>query len=355
VTAAPTKSQIRRWRGYLAAERAERAIYQDLAERREGGERDILLGLAEAERRHEQHWLDLLGEHQHPAPRADGRTRALGFLAQHLGFLFVLALAQRAEGRSPYDDDSDATVQMAADERIHGEVLRGLAARGRTQLSGSFRAAVFGANDGLVSNLALVLGIGATGAPPQVVLFTGFAGLLAGALSMGAGEYVSVKSQRELLAASRPDPGAQTALPHLDVDANELALVYRARGMTQADAETHAREVLSTLHLDADVPPEEFDPDEAVGSPWNAAISSFLFFASGALIPVLPYLFGATGYVAVVIASALVGLALLVTGAIVGILSGTSPLKRALRQLAIGFGAAGATYALGLAFHATGI
>ena len=75
----------------------------------------------------------------------------------------MLALAQRAEGRSPYDDDSDATVQMAADERIHGEVLRGLAARGRTRLSGSFRAAVFGANDGLVSNLALVLGIGATG------------------------------------------------------------------------------------------------------------------------------------------------------------------------------------------------
>jgi VIT1/CCC1 family predicted Fe2+/Mn2+ transporter len=352
---APTNAQIRRWRGYLAAERAERDIYQGLAERREGRERDILLGLADAERRHEQHWLDLLGEHQHPAPRADARTRFLGFLAKHLGFLFVLALAQRAEGRSPYDDDQDATVQMAADERIHGEVLRGLAARGRTQLSGSFRAAVFGANDGLVSNLALVLGIGATGAPPQVVLFTGFAGLLAGALSMGAGEYVSVKSQRELLAASRPDPESQTALPHLDVDENELALVYRARGMGQTDAEAHAREVLSTLHLDADTPPDELDPDEAVGSPWKAAISSFLFFASGALIPVLPYLFGATGYAAVAIASALVGLALLGTGAVVGILSGASPLARALRQLAIGFGAAAATYLLGLAFGATGI
>lgn len=355
MTSAPTKTQIRRWRRYLAAERAEREIYQDLAQRREGRERDILLGLADAERRHEQHWLDLLGDHQHPAPRADARTRFLGFLAKRLGFLFVLALAQRAEGRSPYDDDQDATVQMAADERIHGEVLRGLAARGRTQLSGSFRAAVFGANDGLVSNLALVLGIGAAGAAPQVVLFTGFAGLLAGALSMGAGEYVSVKSQRELLAASRPDPESQTALPNLDVDANELALVYRARGMNQDEAEAHAREVLSTLHLEADAPPEELDPDEAVGSPWKAAYSSFLFFASGALIPVLPYLFGLAGYPAVAIAAALVGLALLGTGAIVGVLSGTSPLSRALRQLAIGFGAAAATYLLGLLFNASGI
>ncbi|AYF97445.1 VIT1/CCC1 transporter family protein [Protaetiibacter intestinalis] len=349
----PTPAQIRRWRRYLAAERAEREIYRDLAERREGREREILLGLADAELRHEQHWLELLGEHQLPAPRPDLRTRLLGFLAKRLGFLFVLALAQRAEGRSPYDDDSDATERMAADERIHGEVLRGLAARGRTQLSGSFRAAVFGANDGLVSNLALVLGIGATGASPQVVLFTGFAGLLAGALSMGAGEYVSVKSQRELLAASRPDPESQSALPHLDVDANELALVYRARGMGQTDAEEHARQVLATLHLDSDAPPEELDPDEAVGSPWKAAISSFLFFASGAFIPVVPYLFGMTGLGAVALAASLVGIALLGTGAVVGILSGTSPLLRALRQLAIGFGAATATYLLGLLFGAT--
>ena len=126
---------------------------------------------------------------------------------------------------------------MAADERIHGEVLRGLAARGRQRLSGTFRAAVFGANDGLVSNLALVLGIGATGVDATTILFTGLAGLLAGALSMGAGEYVSVRSQRELLQSTQPDPESQSALPHLDVDANELALVYRARGMQPPEAE----------------------------------------------------------------------------------------------------------------------
>ena len=121
--------------------------------------------------------------------------------------MFVLALAQRAEDRSPYNADPDATLTMAADERIHGEVVRGLASRGRNRLSGSFRAAVFGANDGLVSNLSLILGIGASGVATHIILLTGLAGFLAGALSMGAGEYVSVRSQRERLEASTPVPG----------------------------------------------------------------------------------------------------------------------------------------------------
>lgn len=354
VTRVPSRaSQVRRWRKYLADERAEAAVYRELADRKTGEERAILLGLAEAEGRHEQHWLALLGGDA-GSLRTDLRTRVLVALARHFGSLFVLALAQRAEARSPYDDDADATDQMAADERIHGEVVRGLAARGRTRAAGSFRAAVFGANDGLVSNLALVLGIGAVGVPPATVLFTGIAGLLAGALSMGAGEYVSVRSQRELLEASRPDPASQAALAHLDVDANELALVYRARGMSKKDATAHAARVLSTHHLDSDaVDVAGADPTEGVGSAWSAAISSFLFFASGALIPVLPYIAGAAGLPAVFIAAGAVGLALVGTGAVVGVLSGASPLKRALRQLAIGFGAAGATYALGLLFGAT--
>lgn len=350
----PARGQIRRWRRYLADERAEAAVYRALGERKHGAEQQILYGLAEAEKRHEAYWLALLGPAAEPSPRTSLWTRLLVFLAGHFGTVFVLALMQRAEGRSPYADDVDATEQMAADERIHGEVLRGLAARGREQLSGSFRAAVFGANDGLVSNLALVLGIGATGVSNQTVLFTGVAGLLAGALSMGAGEYVSVRSQRELLQSTRPDPAAQSALPHLDLDANELALVYRARGMTSEEAEMHAHQVLKTLELDADSPAASgADPHEAVGNAWGAALSSFCFFASGALIPVLPYLLGASGFVAIAIAAVLVGLALLSTGAVVGVLSGASPGKRALRQLGIGYGAAAATYLLGLVFGAT--
>ena len=373
----PTPAQLRRWRRNLADERAEAAVYRDLASRRTGEEREILLALAEAERRHETHWLTLLGDDVGRPLRGDWRTRVLGWLARRFGSVFVLALAQRAEARSTYGDDAEATPQMAADERIHEEVVRGLAMRGRQRMSGTFRAAVFGANDGLVSNLALVLGIGASGVPTGTVLVTGLAGLLAGALSMGAGEYVSVRSQRELLEASRPDAAAAASLAHLDVAANELALVYRARGMSADDAQTRADVVLASLaeyeqqqavsgallrtsttlptadapHTDA--PLVERDEHETVGTAWAAAASSFCFFASGALVPVLPYLLGATGFTAVAWSAGLVGLALLGTGSVVGLLSGTSPLLRALRQLAIGYGAAAATYVLGLAFGTT--
>lgn len=347
----PRKSDLRRWRQYLADEKAEAAVYRDLASRRSGEERQILLALSEAEGRHAAHWQELLGDQAGRGRKGDIRTRMLGLLARTFGSVFVLALAQRAEARSPYDGDADATPAMAADERIHGEVVRGLAARGRNRLSGSFRAAVFGANDGLVSNLALVVGVGAAGVAPHVVLLTGVAGLLAGSLSMGAGEYVSVRSQRELLDASAPDPAANTALPHLDVNANELMLVYRARGMSVEEAKARADAVLADHSL-ASFAAAEVDEYEAVGTGMHAAVSSFSFFASGAVIPIIPYLFGLSGIPAAVIAAGLVGLALLGTGAVVGLLSGGPPLRRALRQLAIGYGAATVTYLLGLAFGA---
>ena len=334
-------------------------MYRDLANRRAGEERQILLALAEAEGRHEQHWRQLLGDDIGTPRRGALRTRFLGLLARRFGSVFVLALAQRAESRSPYEADVDATNAMAADETVHEEVVRGLAARGRKRLSGSFRAAVFGVNDGLVSNLALVLGIGATGVPAATIMFTGLAGLLAGALSMGAGEYVSVRSQRELLEASTPAVPAKSVLSHLDLAANELTLVYRARGMNEDDAESYARGVLATAY--AETAPIEavtgstpkLDEHESVGTGSGAALSSFCFFASGALLPVLPYLLGMSGYAAMIVATVLVGVALLATGAVVGLLSGGPPLKRALRQLTIGLGAAVITYLLGLAFGTT--
>lgn len=343
-------ADVRRWRRLLAAERAEAAVYRDLALRRSGEEREILLALAEAERRHEQHWQALLGDQVGRPEHSDLRTRVLAFLARRFGTVFVLALAQRAEARSPYETDADATQTMAADERIHEEVVRGLATRGRSRLSGTFRAAVFGANDGLVSNLALVIGISASGASNRLVLLTGLAGLLAGALSMAAGEYVSVRSQRELLEVSAPNPDTGSVLAHLDLDANELALVYRARGMPADDAERLA------AHQLADRDPRDAaetlaptgDQLEAVGTGWRAAVSSFGFFASGAVLPVLPYLAGLEGRTAVLVATVLVGMALVATGAVVGLLSGGPPLRRALRQLAIGYGAAAVTYGFGL-------
>ena len=353
---ARSSEAMRRWRRRLAAEREEARVYRNLAAHRSGEEREILVGLAEAEERHAEHWMQLLGDDIGRPRGGQLRMRLLALLARGFGSVFVLALAQRAETRSPYRFDADATPAMAADERVHEEVVRGLAARGRARVSGTFRAAVFGANDGLVSNLSLVLGVAGAGADTATVLLTGLAGLLAGALSMAAGEYVSVRSQRELLGASTPDTrDAHLVLRQLDLDTNELALVYRARGIPAEEARRRADAALRS-----DDPVRSFSTDdpggerhELVGTGLGAAVSSFVFFASGAAVPVLPFLFRMEAVGALVVAAVLVGLALLLTGAAVGLLSGGPPVRRALRQLAIGTGAAATTYGLGLLFGAT--
>lgn len=368
---------VRTWQRHLANERLEERVYRSLARGRSGEEAEILTQLADAEHRHQAHWTALLGARAEKRRMPSIGTLILAVLGRVFGSIFVLALAQQSETRSPYATDRFATKQMAADEQIHAEVVRALAEKSRSRLSGSFRAAVFGANDGLVSNLALVLGVAAAGLTSGQVLLTGISGLLAGALSMAAGEYVSVRSQRELLEASAPDPESARALPHLDIDANELALVYRARGLETGEAEARAQRHIAAARAaairrpigrarddlalaDGHDPAAELlrsdagdDEHEELGTGIGAALASFCFFASGAFIPLIPYLLGAEGMTAVVIAAGLVGAALLFTGGVVGVLSGRAPLPRALRQLAIGLGAAAATYLLGLAFGTT--
>ncbi len=357
----PHRAQIRRWRRYLAEEISEARIYAALAERTEGEEAEILRKVAQAELRHQNHWRSLLGQHAYPEPRPSVSARFLELLAKNFGSVFVLALAQRAEGRSPYAEDPDATEAMAADEAIHEEIIRALSTQGREKLSGNFRAAVFGANDGLVSNAALIMGVGATGASSSMVLFSGVAGLLAGALSMAAGEFVSVRSQRELLDASRPTQVTLDVAQDLDIHQNELELIYKARGMSEEAARHRAMERFGYFTCDCD-PSLSFQlgaedegpkPHNALGSDVGAAASSFSFFASGALIPLLPYLLSLSGPLAIVVSMALVGFALIITGGVVGLLSGASPLKRGARQLAIGYGAALLTFLLGVLFNTT--
>lgn len=354
----PSPAQIKRWRRYLADEESEARIYRYLARRAEGTDREILLQVAEAEKRHQQHWRDMLGEHADVHVRPSMQSLVLQFLAKNFGSVFILAMAQRAESRSPYAEDPDATEEMAADEAIHEEIIRALATSGREKLSGNFRAAVFGANDGLVSNLALTMGITASGASSSMVLLSGIAGLLAGALSMAAGEFVSVRSQRELLDASQPTQVTLRVAHDLDLDSNELELIYRARGMEPEAAHHRAMERFG--YLDCDCDPslshrEEEDREEnvALGTDIGAAAASFAFFASGALVPILPYIFGLSGVFAMVVSLLFVGAALGFTGGVVGLLSGASPLKRGVRQILIGFGAAFVTYLLGLAFGTT--
>lgn len=404
--AAPSEEQLERWRRYLANERSEAAVYKTLAARQKNPEdREILSKIAEAESRHQRYWRDKLGDQLGSPRKADFNTRLLGFLAKVFGSVFTLALMQSAESRSPYLADEDASDQLAMDEKVHAEVVRGLATRSRERMSGTFRAAVFGVNDGLVSNLALVLGVLGSGVGSTVVLITGVSGLLAGALSMAAGEFISVKSQNELLGASTPQTSSSAMAANVDVEANELALVFRARGMSEAEAQYKADQLFARIshsaesyaesfggggHSPENPGPENHNPEnpglenssaenpstesagpenlntevrggEATedeefaeahtpGGAWEAAISSFCFFAGGALLPILPFIFGASTTLGAVIAVVLVSLALLITGAVTGILSGKPPAWRGLRQLLIGLGAAGITYLLGLAF-----
>lgn len=339
-----------RYRRRLAQEQHAAAVYRALAAKRTGEDREILLALARAEERHAAHWSAMLHPEE-PAASPGWRTRLFGWLARRLGSLVVLGLVQRAEAAGDYDADAEATPAMAADERVHALVVAELAQRQRARASGWFRAAVFGANDGLVSNFSLVAGMAGAGTSSEIILLTGLAGLLAGALSMAAGEYVSVRSQRELLDATADVLDPATLATLRDHEAHELALVFRARGLSPEEAEQRAEALLGQPD-DPAAGPELEAGEDVVGSAGAAAGSSFVAFATGAVVPVLPF-FVTSGRPAIVAAAVLVGLALFATGATVGVLTGGPLVRRGLRQLAIGAGAAVVTYALGRVFGAT--
>jgi VIT1/CCC1 family predicted Fe2+/Mn2+ transporter len=343
-----------RYRRRLAQEQHAAAVYRALADKRTGEDREILLALARAEERHAAHWAAKLHPAQRPGSEPGRRSRLLGWLARRVGSLVVLGLVQRAEAGGHYDTDDEATAAMAADERVHALVVAALAQQQRARASGWFRAAVFGANDGLVSNFSLVAGMAGAGSSSQVILLAGLAGLLAGALSMAAGEYISVRSQRELLTAATHELDPATLAALQDQEADELALVFRARGLAPAQAQQQAAALLGQQdgHVSPASRADALGGHDVVGSATAAAGSSFVAFASGAVIPLLPF-FLTSGRAAIMTAAVLVGVALFATGATVAVLTGGPLVRRGLRQLAIGAGAAVATYALGRVFGAT--
>jgi VIT1/CCC1 family predicted Fe2+/Mn2+ transporter len=359
-----------RFREMLASERQSAALYRGLAAGTEGERREVFLQLADVEDRHAAHWADKLTALGEPVPESGSvglRGRVLTWLAKRFSVDAVLPLVERAEHADAglYDNDPDATPNMAVDERSHALVLtrlrggerdadaeggRGIARRERwhrSDRSGSLRAAVFGVNDGLVSNTSLVMGFAGSGAASATVLFAGLAGLLAGAFSMAAGEYISMSSQREAyqheieLEAEelRDDPEAET---------EELALIYRAKGLDAEEAAKVAKTIMKDKDAALDTMAREelgLDPDE-LGSPWSAALSSLIAFAVGAVVVVLPYVFG-SGTAALITAIVLAGLALFGVGATIGLINGRSALRAGARQLVVGGAAALIVFGIG--------
>ena len=221
--------------------------------------------------------------------------------------------------------------------------------------TGALRAAIFGANDGLVSNLSLIMGVAGATSKGSAVLVAGIAGLLAGAFSMGAGEFISMRVQRDvyenLLAFERDE---LETMP--DAELRELIGIYEKRGLPK----DVARATAEIIHADPKLALathawEELglDPDD-LGSPWAASISSFCTFAVGALIPLAPFLF-ASGTAAIVAAAVLSGVTLFGIGGAMTIFTGRNFVWQGLKMLAIGAAAAIITYLIGRLLNASGV
>jgi VIT1/CCC1 family predicted Fe2+/Mn2+ transporter len=226
--------------------------------------------------------------------------------------------------------------------------LSEVGARHRSSLGGNLRASVFGVNDGLVSNASLVLGVAGAGAANAYVLMTGAAGLLAGALSMAAGEYVSVRTQREMyeyqIALERDE-----VAEYPDEEAEELALIYEARGVAIEQARELSRDLLSRPEQALDVLAREelgLNPDD-LGSPWQAATSSFLAFAGGAAIPLLPFIVHVPAVSPLTATIALTCVALFVVGMVLSLFTGRDAFRGALRMVLIGGGAGLVSFLVG--------
>ena len=228
--------------------------------------------------------------------------------------------------------------------------LAEVGARHRSTLGGSLRAAVFGVNDGLMSNLSLVLGVAGAGVGSGYVLMSGAAGLLAGALSMAAGEYISVRSQREMYEYQIALERAELK-EYPEEEAEELALIYQARGVELDQARAVSRALLARPDQALDVLSREelgLNPAD-LGSPWRAASASFVTFAAGAVVPLVPFLARMGGVEAVAVSAAATAVALSAVGLSLSLFTGRDALRSALRMVLIGGGAGTLSFLVGRA------
>lgn len=360
-------ADIKRYRSNYQAEIDGVELYHRLARAEaDPPHAQIFNDLAETEKRHVQRWADKLRENgiEPPPPRPSFRVRLMGFLADRLGPRAVLPMVSAMEsgGFSDYLDQEGAGPSMARAERAHARTLTTMYSPGgeqdiagivrgerwhRVDTGGQLRAAIFGLSDGLLSNLSLVIGVASANPDGRFIVLAGIAGLLAGAFSMGAGEFVSVTSQRELFER-------QIALEKEELEADpeeerrELALIYRAKGISKEEAEALSTKIIAdgSVALET-LAREELGLDPAgLGSPYGVAVASFLAFAGGAIIPVIPWFFGSSN-VHFALSVILGGLAMFAVGAAVSLFTGRNFIFAGARQLAIGGAAAAVTFSIG--------
>lgn len=363
------KADIRRWQANLRGEWEAIELYRSLAAAEKDSARAaVFLRLAEVEQRHAARWENFLREAGAAVP-AHGRslrTRALQQAAKRFGVRSVLqsVIANEMASVTMYDDQPDSG-NLRQEERSHARVFSSMSSTGpnggrtgadiaaaeswhRRDASGGLRAAVFGVNDGLVSNLSLVFGVAGANPGRRFILLAGLAGLLAGAFSMAAGEFISVTTQRELFERQIALEREELEM-HPEEEAEELALIYQAKGIPAHEAEALSLRIIGdkTVALDT-LAREELGLDqESLGSPIRVAAVSGASFASGAIFPVLPYFFGLSRWTAIGLSALFSLLALVVVGLGISLVTGKHPVLSAARMVAVGVVAAAVTVTIG--------
>jgi len=367
--AAPSSTDLRRYRANWQEEIDSAARYRAMADgEKDSGRAQVYRDLAGMEEKHAGFWEKRLTDAgAPPGPRRlSTRARVLVWLARRFGADAILATvaADEYRGRRGYDTQAEtAGTRMRNQERLHARLLGSLAARPRGasgaelgQLEGrhrnvggnALRAAVLGANDGLSSNLSLVMGVAGAAPDQKAVLLAGIAGLVAGAASMALGEWISVTSSRELAERELETERTEIELEPED-EREELELLYRAKGIDPSEAKTLSQEIIAKPEAALDVLAREelgLDPQELGGSPWTAAATSFVLFSFGAIIPLIPF-FIVRGSSAILWSVVLSAVALFGIGAAITLFTGRSVLRTGLRQLVLGLGAAAVTYGIG--------
>jgi VIT1/CCC1 family predicted Fe2+/Mn2+ transporter len=363
-----TQSTPQQWLSFFLDEQNSALLYHTLA-KVEKDERisSVYLRIADTEIRHAEVWSKKLVDAGKPVPefKPTWQTKMLIWLSHRFGPNMILPTIQNMEqqGSLGYAGVLDAT-GMQGEEQSHdflvsqikttvkggleGGVLAQLEGRHRSAGGNALRAAVLGANDGLVSNLSLVMGVAGAAVGNRTILITGLAGMLAGAISMALGEWLSVQSSRELYSHQIAVETAEIESAP-EEEAEELALIYEARGLKPEHARSLANQILENKASAVQTLVREelgIDPDELGGSAWEAAITSFFLFMLGAIIPVAPFIF-LTGSTAVLVSIGLSVIGLFLLGAVITLFTGKTVLYSGFRMVIFGLLAAAVTFGIG--------
>ena len=360
--------EIHKYLGFVQDELNAVLLYGALAKHEPNTKlAEIYRRMAIVEQRHADEWASRLADAGRSIPpfHPTLRTRLLIWLMARMGVNFVLPsiMAMERTGSNNYAGMSN-TGQMNYDEQSHGRVLGAISQTMRGGIEGgalaqiegrhrgtggnALRAAVLGANDGLTSVLSLVMGVAGAGLASHAILITGLAGLLAGAISMALGEWLSVQSSRELHTK-------QIAIEKAEIDASpaeevaELSLIYESRGIEASKARQLATAIMSNKDTALDTLAREelgINPEDLGGSPWEAAITSFVLFAIGAFIPVAPFIF-LEGLNAIMVSIGFAILGLFAIGAATTLFTGRTVIYSGSRMVIFGLCAAAVTFTIG--------